>query len=441
MKDIVEIKDLNKYIGKEVKVGAWVTHHRSSGKIQFLNLRDGTGFLQAIVSKNEVPEKIWKTIEEITQESSLFVYGKVVEDKRSPGEVELHLKDLEIIQLSPEFPIQPKEHGTEFLMDNRHLWFRSKRQVAILKIRNEIIQAIRDFYYERDFVLIDSPILTPTSCEGTSTLFEVKYFDEFAYLTQSGQLYLEPACIALRKVYCFGPTFRAEKSKTRRHLTEFWMVEPEVAFADLDDIIKLAEEFVEYIVQRVLERKKEELKIIERDTKMLENVKKPFNKITYDEAAKFLLEKENQEKMKENNAPLFIYGNDFGGFDETLLTENLEKPLCITHYPANIKAFYMQPDEKDPTKAKCVDILAPEGYGEIIGGSQRIHNYDLLMKKIEENNLPVEPLQWYLDIRKYGSVPHSGFGLGIERTVAWICNLPHVRETIPYPRMLNRLKP
>ena len=441
MKDIVEIKDLKKYIGKEVKVGAWVTHHRSSGKIQFLNLRDGTGYLQAVVSKNEVREKIWKTIEEITQESSLFVYGKVIEDKRSPGEVELHLKDLEIIQLSPEFPIQPKEHGTEFLMDNRHLWLRSKRQVAILKIRNEIIQAIRDFYYERDFVLIDSPILTPTSCEGTSTLFEVKYFDEFAYLTQSGQLYLEPACMALRKVYCFGPTFRAEKSKTRRHLTEFWMVEPEVAFADLDDIINLAEEFVEYIVQRVLDRKREELKILERDTKMLENVKKPFNKMTYDEAAKFLLKKENQKKMKENNAPLFVYGNDFGGFDETLLTKKLDKPLCITHYPANIKAFYMQPDEKDPTKAKCVDILAPEGYGEIIGGSQRIHNYDLLMKKIEENKLAVEPLQWYLDIRKYGSVPHSGFGLGIERTDAWICNLPHVRETIPYPRMLNRLKP
>lgn len=441
MKDIVEIKDLKKYISKEVKIGAWVTHHRSSGKIQFLNLRDGTGFLQAVASKNEVSEKVWKTIEEITQESSLFVYGKVIEDKRSPGEVELHLKDLEIIQLSPEFPIQPKEHGTEFLMDNRHLWLRSKRQVAILKIRNEIIQAIRDFFYERDFVLIDSPILTPTSCEGTSTLFEVKYFDEFAYLTQSGQLYLEPACIALRKVYCFGPTFRAEKSKTRRHLTEFWMVEPEVAFAELNDIIELAEEFVEYIVQRVLDRKKEELKILERDTKILENVKKPFNKMTYDEAAKFLLEKENQEKMKENNAPLFVYGNDFGGFDETLLTEKLDKPLCVTHYPANIKAFYMQPDEKDPTKAKCVDILAPEGYGEIIGGSQRIHNYDLLMKKIEENKLPVEPLQWYLDIRKYGSVPHSGFGLGIERTVAWICNLPHVRETIPYPRMLNRLKP
>ncbi len=441
MKGIIEIRELKKYIGKEVKIGCWVTHHRSSGKIQFLNLRDGTGYLQAVASKNEVSENTWNKIEELTQESSLFVYGKVVEDKRSPGEVELHLKDLEIIQLSPDFPIQPKEHGTEFLMDLRHLWLRSKRQVAILKVRSEIIQAIRDFFYERDFVLIDSPILTPTSCEGTSTLFEVKYFDEFAYLTQSGQLYLEPACFALRKVYCFGPTFRAEKSKTRRHLTEFWMVEPEVAFADLDDIIELAEDFIEYIVQRVLERKKEELKIIERDISKLENIKKPFYKKTYDEAAEFLLREENQKKMKENNAPPFFYGNDFGGFDETLLTENLDKPLCVTHYPANIKAFYMELEERDPKKAKCVDILAPEGYGEILGGSQRIHNHDLLLQRIKDNNLPIEHLQWYLDIRKYGTVPHSGFGLGIERTVAWICGLPHVRETIPYPRMLNRLKP
>lgn len=441
MKGLVEIKDLKKYIGKEVKIGCWVTHHRTSGKVQFLNLRDGTGYLQAIVSKNEVSERVWNLIEEITQESSIYVYGKVVEDKRSPGGVELHLKDLEIIQISLDFPIQPKEHGIEFLMDLRHLWLRSKKQVAILKVRDEIIKAIRDFFYERDFVLVDSPILTPTSCEGTSTLFEVKYFDEIAYLTQSGQLYLEPACMALRKVYCFGPTFRAEKSKTRRHLTEFWMVEPEVAFADLEDIIELAEEFIEYIVSRVLERKAEELKILERDLKKLENIKRPFYRMTYDEAANFLLKEENQAKMKENNAPLFVYGNDFGGFDETLLTENLDKPLCVTHYPAEIKAFYMEPDENDPKKAKCVDILAPEGYGEIIGGSQRIHDYELLLQRLKENNLPIEPFKWYLDIRKYGTVPHSGFGLGIERTVAWICGLPHVRETIPYPRMLNRLTP
>jgi len=441
MKNLTLIVDLKDHLGKPVRVAGWVYHLRSSGKIRFLVLRDGTGYLQAVVSKKDVPEAAWNLAETLTYESSVILEGTVHEDPRSPGSMELHLTNLELVHLSPEYPIQPKEHGTEFLMDNRHLWLRSKRQVAILKVRDEIIKSIRDFYYDRGFTLIDSPILTPTSCEGTSTLFEVKYFDELAYLTQSGQLYIEPACMALGKVYCFGPTFRAEKSKTRRHLTEFWMVEPEVAWADLDDMLKLAEDFVSYIAGRVLERRTEELKHLERDTTKLEKITAPFIRMTYDEAAEFLLKPENQEKMKAADAPVFTPGNDFGGFDETLLTQEQEKPVMVTHYPAAIKAFYMQPDEKDPAKAKCVDVLAPEGYGEIIGGSQRIHDHDFLLKRIKEHKLPVEPLQWYLDIRKYGTVPHAGFGMGVERCVAWMCGLPHVRETIPYPRMLNRLKP
>ncbi len=441
MKDLTLIVDLKDHIGKSVRMGGWVYHLRSSGKLRFLVLRDGTGYVQAVISKKDVPEEVWTLAETLTYESSVVLEGTAVEDPRSPGSVELQLKGLELIHLSPEYPIQPKEHGTEFLMDHRHLWLRSKRQTAILRVRDEICKSIRDFYYDRGFTLIDSPILTPTSCEGASTLFEVKYFDELAYLTQSGQLYIEPACMALGKVYCFGPTFRAEKSKTRRHLTEFWMVEPEVAFADLEDLLVLAQDFVAYIVGRVLERRKEELKHLERDLSKLERITTPFIRMTYEEAADFLLRPENQARMKEAEAPLFTRGNDFGGFDETLLTQDAERPVMVTHYPADIKAFYMQPDEQDPSKAKCVDMLAPEGYGEIIGGSQRIHDHDLLLQRIQKCGLPVEPLQWYLDIRKYGSVPHSGFGMGIERCVAWICGLPHVRETIPYARMLNRLNP
>ncbi|HPR65369.1 MAG TPA: asparagine--tRNA ligase [Thermoanaerobaculia bacterium] len=435
------IKDLARYIGQIVSINGWVYHLRSSGKIRFIVVRDGSGYVQVVAGKNDVTEEVWDLMGRLTYESSITIEGLVREDQRSPGGVELTLKDMNVHQIADEYPIQPKEHGIEFLSDNRHLWLRSKQQVAILKVRNEICQSIRDFFYERDFVLIDSPILTPTSCEGTSTLFSVDYFGEPAYLTQSGQLYVEPACMAHGKVYCFGPTFRAEKSKTRRHLTEFWMVEPEVAYADLDAIMELAESFLSYLIDRVLDRSAEQLKILERDVAKLEQITRPFKRITYDQAAKILTTPEAIQRAQEQGAPPFIPGNDFGGLDETLLTEQETSPLMVTHFPASIKAFYMEPDPVDSSKAKCVDVLAPEGYGEIIGGSERIHDHDLLLKRIRDHGLPVEPFQWYLDIRKYGSVVHSGFGMGIERAVAWLCGLPHIRETIPYPRMLNRLNP
>jgi asparaginyl-tRNA synthetase len=425
------ISDAGKFESQDVTVRGWLYNKRSSGKLWFLLVRDGTGLIQAVVSKADVPEETFAVCEQATQESSLSVTGRIAPDKRAPGGYELQVKSIVLHQTALEYPITPKEHGTPFLMDNRHLWLRSSRQIAILRIRHEIIRAIRDFFDSNGFTLVDAPIFTPAACEGTTTLFETQYFDEKAYLTQSGQLYMEAAAMALGKVYCFGPTFRAEKSKTRRHLTEFWMVEPEVAYADLDDDMVLAENFLSFIVARVLETRKEELKVLERNTAPLEKITPPFPRISYDEAAKMLKEK----------GVAFEYGTDLGGTDETVISEAFEKPVMVHRYPAEVKAFYMKNDPADPSKALCVDVLAPEGIGEIIGGGQREDDLDTLMAKITKHNLPVEAFDWYLDLRKYGAVPHAGFGLGIERTVGWICGLPHVRETIPFPRMLNRLKP
>jgi asparaginyl-tRNA synthetase len=397
--------------------------------------------LQCVAGVKDVSAESFEAIDRVTAESSIAVRGTVRRDDRAPGGFELGLTAFAVIHLADEYPIQPKDHGVEFLFDNRHLYLRSRTPHAALSVRNEIVQSCRDFFYERDFVLIDSPILTPNACEGTSTLFQTPYFDDTAYLTQSGQLYLEPACMAFGRVYCFGPTFRAEKSKTRRHLTEFWMIEPEVAFLELPGLLELAEEFVSYLVGRALDRCKEDLEVLGRDTTQLEKVVPPFPRITYDEAAKILTTPEAQAKMRDAGAPAFAYGGDFGGFDETVLTSQFDRPVMVTHWPVDIKAFYMQPDPTDPGKALCVDVLAPEGYGEIIGGSQRIHDHDLLLKRIEEHHLPVPAFQWYLDIRKYGTVPHAGFGMGIERCVTWITGLPHLREAVPYPRQINRLYP
>lgn len=431
MLDHTYIEDIGKFEGKEVTLKGWLYNKRSGGKILFLILRDGTGYCQCVASASDLSQDDFELCDRITQESSLEVKGSVHKDERAPGGYELILKEIHLIQMAEEYPIQPKEHGVDFLLDNRHLWIRSARQHAILRIRDEVIKATRDFFHDRHYILIDSPIFTPAPCEGTSTLFETDYFGDKAYLSQSGQLYQEPACMAFGKVYCFGPTFRAEKSKTRRHLTEFWMLEPEVAFADLDDIMELAEDLIIDIVEKILESKKQDLNLLQRDIKKLEAVKKPFPRITYDEAVEIL----KKEKLS------FEYGNDLGGTDETVISNKFDRPVMIHRYPAGMKAFYMQPDPNDPEKALCVDIIAPEGYGEIVGGSQRIHDHDLLMKKIKEHSLPVESLQWYLDIRKYGSVPHSGFGMGIERVVAWITGVSHLRETIPFPRTLNRLYP
>ena len=427
----VYIEDIAKYVGEEVELRGWVYNKRSSGRVRFLLVRDGTGILQCTIFSPEKEHPLFDKFEELTQESSLIIRGKVKEDKRAPGGYELEVEDIEIIHIAKDYPITPKPHGISFLMDHRHLWLRSARQHAILQIRVEVIRAIRDFFDGRGFRLMDTPILTPSACEGTTTLFETKYFDEKAYLSQSGQLYNEATAMAFGKVYCFGPTFRAEKSKTRRHLLEFWMVEPEVAFATLDDVIELGEDLVVYIVSRVLERRKKELETLNRDTKPLEKITKPFPRITYKEAIEIL--KEKGSKIE--------FGDDFGAPEETILSNSFEKPVCVTHYPLKVKAFYMQPDPENPDLALCVDMLAPEGYGEIIGGGQRIHDYDLLLKKIKEHNLPVENYQWYLDLRKYGTVPHAGFGLGVERTVAWICKIDHIRETIPFPRMLYRMYP
>ena len=440
-RDSVYVSELGEHVGEEVLLEGWVHQKRSSGKIRFLVLRDGTGYLQCVAGIKDVSAEVFEALDRVTLESSVQVRGTVRRDDRAPGGYELGLTAFEVIHQAAEFPIQPKEHGVEFLFDHRHLYLRSRTPHAALTVRNEVVQACRDFFYQRDFVLIDSPILTPNACEGTSTLFETPYFDDKAYLTQSGQLYLEPACMAFGRVYCFGPTFRAEKSKTRRHLTEFWMIEPEVAFLELPGLLELAEEFVSYVVGRTLDRCQEHLKILERDTTHLERVVPPFPRITYDEAARRLTTDAAQAKMREAGAPPFVPGGDFGGFDETLLTQDFDRPVMVTHWPANIKAFYMQPDPADPSRALAVDVLAPEGYGEIIGGSQRIHDHDLLLARIREHGLPVEAFQWYLDIRKYGTVPHSGFGMGIERCITWITGLPHLREAIPYPRQINRLYP
>ncbi|TDI87589.1 MAG: asparagine--tRNA ligase [Caldithrix sp.] len=431
MKDRVYISDISKHADQEVKIHGWLYNKRSSGKLWFLQVRDGSGIIQAVVFKGDVSEEIFQRCEKLTQESSIVVTGKVSEDKRAPSGFELQMKDIQIMHLAEEYPISPKEHGSTFLMDHRHLWLRSSKQNAILKIRHEVIRACREFFDSQGFVLIDAPIFTPNACEGTTTLFETDYFGSKAYLTQSGQLYMEAGAMAFGKVYCFGPTFRAEKSKTRRHLTEFWMIEPEVAFLDLDGDMDLAEDFIIYIVQRVLQNRRAELELIERDIAPLQKVTKPFPRISYDEAVA-ILKKKNIE---------FEYGSDFGAPDETVISGEFDKPLLVHRYPARIKAFYMKSDPEQPDKALCVDMLAPEGYGEIIGGGQREDDLETLEKKIKEHDLPKEAFEWFLDLRRYGSVPHSGFGLGIERAVTWICGLNHLRETIPFPRLMNRLNP
>jgi asparaginyl-tRNA synthetase len=429
---MVYIKDLAKHVGNEVTLKGWLYNKRSSGKLQFLVLRDGTGIVQCVVFKGNVSEELFEEAKRLTQESSFEVTGIVKKDERQVGGHELDVKDLKIISIANDYPITPKEHGIEFLMDHRHLWVRSRKQWAIMRIRHRIVKAIRDFYDSRGFTLFDPPIITPNAVEGTSTLFETPYFDlGKAYLTQSGQLYAEAGAMALGKVYTFGPTFRAEKSKTRRHLTEFWMVEPEMAFYDLNDDMDLAEEFIEYIVQTILEERKEELEILERDTSNLERVKRPFPRISYTEAVE-ILKKKNHE---------FEWGNDLGGADETVISEEFDRPVMIHRYPAAVKAFYMKRDPENPELALAVDVIAPEGYGEIIGGSQREDDLDELLKRIKEHDLPQEFFEWYLDLRKYGSVPHSGFGLGLERTVSWICGLDHLREAIPFPRMIYRNTP
>ncbi|HEX8028611.1 MAG TPA: asparagine--tRNA ligase [Vicinamibacterales bacterium] len=426
------INQIGAHAGQTVTIKGWLHNRRSSGKIHFLVVRDGTGFLQVVMGKRDVDEATFQKADHLSQESAIIITGLVKEEPRAMGGYEMVASGLEVVNEAHDFPITPKEHGVDYLMDRRHLWIRAERQTAILRVRHEIINAVRDFFNDQGFILADTPIFTPAACEGTTTLFPVEYFDdEKAYLTQSGQLYNEANAMALGKVYAFGPTFRAEKSKTRRHLTEFWMVEPEMAYADLNDVITLAEGLITSVVARVLDRRQKELKTLERDTSKLEAVKAPFPRLHYDEAAKILLDK---------GLP-FQVGGDLGGTDETVLSEQFDRPVCVTHYPAAIKAFYMKPDPNEPDKALCVDVLAPEGYGEIIGGGQRLDDLDLLLQRIKEHELPQESFEWYLDLRRFGSVPHGGFGMGIERCVSWICGLEHVRETIPYPRMLYRIYP
>jgi asparaginyl-tRNA synthetase len=425
------IREVSRHVGEEVRMGCWLHNKRSSGKIQFLQLRDGTGFIQGVVVKSEVLEEVWEAAKSLTQESSLYVTGTVREEPRSKSGFEMTVTNVEIIQITENYPITPKEHGVDFLMDHRHLWLRAPKQHAILTIRGEIIRAVQQFFDEKGFTLVDPPILTPSSCEGTTELFHTKYFEEDAFLTQSGQLYMEAAAMALGKVYSFGPTFRAEKSKTRRHLIEFWMIEPEMAFVDHEQNLKVQEQFVSHIVQSVLKNCRPELETLGRDTSKLEKCVAPFPRITYDEAIKFL-----QEQGYD-----IPWGEDFGAPHETAIAEKYETPVFITHYPTNIKAFYMKPDPNRPEVVLCADMIAPEGYGEIIGGSQRIDDPALMEERFKEHELSPEAYQWYMDLRKYGTVPHSGFGLGLERTVAWICGLDHVRETIPFPRLLYRLYP
>jgi asparaginyl-tRNA synthetase len=428
----VYIADIANYAGEEVIIKGWLYNKRSSGKIMFPQIRDGSGIIQGVVVKAQVPERVWNDCDQLTQESAVLVQGKVRKDERAPSGYELDISDLEVVHLAESYPITKKEHGIEFLSDQRHLWLRSRRQHALMLVRHEVIRAVREFFDSRGFVLCDTPIFTPAACEGTTTLFEVNYFeDEKAYLTQSGQLYNEATAAAFGKVYCFGPTFRAEKSKTRRHLTEFWMVEPEVAYATLDDTMQLAEDFVMAILERVLERRREQLNILERNLAVLEKIAPPFPRISYDEAVKML---------QAGGLP-FEWGGDFGSPDETYLAEQFDQPVMVHRYPTAVKAFYMEPDPHRPELALCVDVLAPEGYGEIIGGGQRTASLDLLKQRIHEHHLPEEAFDWYLDLRRYGSVPHAGFGMGIERCVAWICGLDHIREAIPFPRMLYRLKP
>ncbi|EIT86624.1 asparaginyl-tRNA ligase [Fictibacillus macauensis ZFHKF-1] len=426
------ISQLKNHIDETVTIGAWLSNKRSSGKIAFLQLRDGTGFVQGVVVKAEVEESLWTTAKGMTQETSMYVTGKVQSDERSQTGVELVVTDITVLHEAVDYPITPKEHGTEFLMDHRHLWLRSKRQHAIMKVRNEIIHSMYEFFHNNEFIKVDPPILTGSSAEGTTTLFHTKYFDEDAYLSQSGQLYMEAAAMALGKVFSFGPTFRAEKSKTRRHLIEFWMIEPEMAFVEHEESLQIQEQFVSHVVQSVLERCQLELSILGRDVSKLEKVKAPFPRISYDDAITLL---------KEKGFDDIEWGEDFGAPHETAIAESYEQPVFITNYPKEIKAFYMKPHPERDDVVLCADLIAPEGYGEIIGGSQRIDDLDLMKARYEEHGLTDDAYRWYLELRQYGSVPHSGFGLGLERTVAWITGAEHVRETIPFPRLLNRLYP
>ena len=428
----IYIEGIGAHAGEQVTIKGWLHNRRSSGKIHFLILRDGSGFIQAVMSKAAVGEELFKAADHLSQETSVIVTGTVRADQRAPSGYEIDVKELEVVGGSHDFPITPKEHGVDYLLDRRHLWIRSERQQSILRVRHEIINAVREYLNSRGFILADTPIFTPAACEGTTTLFPAQYFeDQTAYLTQSGQLYNEANAMALGRVYCFGPTFRAEKSKTRRHLTEFWMVEPEMAYADLDDVMNLAEDLVVSVIARVLETRRRELSVLERDTARLEAVQKPFPRMSYDDAVRALQAK---------GLPI-QWGGDFGGPDETALSEGFDRPVMVHRYPAAVKAFYMKPDPARPDLALGVDVLAPEGYGEIIGGGERLADLELLLKRLEEQKLPRDAFEWYLDLRRYGSVPHGGFGMGIERVVAWICGLEHVRETIPFPRMLYRLYP
>jgi asparaginyl-tRNA synthetase len=431
----IRIEDAGRHTGEPVEIAGWLYNLRKSGKIVFPLLRDGTGIMQCVAVKANLDEALFETLKNLTQESSLILRGKVRAEQRAAGGYEMDVEGAEVIDRVPEsapYPITPKEHGPDFLMDHRHLWLRSKRQHSVIRVRHEVIKGVRDYFDSHGFTLVDTPIFTPAACEGTTTLFEVNYFDdEKVFLTQSGQLYNEANAMAFGKVYCFGPTFRAEKSKTRRHLTEFWMVEPEMAYATLDDVKQLAEDLIVFVVGRVLENRRAELQALERDISKLEAIKAPFPRMSYDDAVKAL-----QERGSE-----IQWGGDFGGPDETMITEGLDRPLMVDRYPTQVKAFYFEPDPERPELALGVDVIAPEGYGEIIGGGQRIHNLDLLLKRLEEHKLPPEAFNWYIDLRKYGSVPHAGFGMGIERFVAWMCGLEHIRETIPYPRMLYRTRP
>ena len=427
----IRIREAAAHVGEPVEIRGWVTHHRSSGKVRFIVLRDGSGEVQCVAGARDLPPEQWEQSASLTQESAVIARGTVKADPRQAGGVELGLSSLEVVSLAPEYPISPKEHGVEFLMDHRHLWLRSPRQQAILRIRAQVVAAFRDFMDAEGFVLVDAPIFTPSACEGTTTLFETQYFDDKAYLSQSGQLYMEAAAMALGRVYCFGPAFRAEKSKTRRHLIEFWMMEPEWAWATLDDVIELEERLLVSTVARVLDRCGEELKRVERDTTKLERVKAPFPRIHYNDAVRMLHEA----------GLAFEWGGDFGAPDETELASRYDTPLFVKHYPAAVKAFYMEPDPADPRLSLSCDCLAPEGYGEIIGGGQRMSSLESLTRRIDEHGLPQSAFGWYKDLRRYGTVPHSGFGIGVERTLSWIAGLEHVRESAAFARMLYRLTP
>ena len=432
------INELSQYDGKEVTLKGWLYNLRSSGKILFPQLRDGTGIVQCVVLKTSITPETWEALKGLGQESAIVVRGMVRADSRAPGGYEIDVNDVQVVQQAHEYPITPKEHGTEFLMDHRHLWLRSRRQHAILKVRHTVVQAVRNFLDNDGFTLCDAPIFTPAACEGTTTLFEVDYFEgEKAYLTQSGQLYNEATAAAFGKVYCFGPTFRAEKSKTRRHLTEFWMVEPEMAYARLEDVMSLSERMLSYIAERVLTDRGEELKVLERDTKKLESIVAPFPRLHYDDAVKILHEGFEKSQMESR----FEWGGDFGAPDETYISSQFDKPVMVHHYPAAVKAFYMARDPERPELALGVDVLAPEGYGEVIGGGERATSLEFLVEQIAQHQLPQEAFEWYLDLRRYGSIPHAGFGMGIERCTAWMCGIEHIRETIPFPRMIYRIRP